>query len=460
MIQYSCMNNPDSTKVLVVAPDVVGKKMAGPGMRYVEIAKVLSEYFSVLFAIGVEGSENPDFKNKNITTQKYKSIDDLKRLVDQCDVIFCQFIDTNAVLYALSAGKKIIYDLYNVLPIETIAAERISGYEDDADKNREFKELLKYFSFCAKTGSFFVTSNERQRDFWLGYIMSNRTLLPSSVNKQTTNSDIIGLVPFGMESVDPVQKKHGLRGQYGITNSDIIYLWCGGIWDWFDAETPIRAIADLSKKYSNIKLVFYGTSHPNKDIGTPKNVTRAINLAKQLNVYQTNVIFYEGWVPASERADFLLDADVAISTHLKSLETRYAFRTRILDHFWAKLPTIATKGDWFTEYIENNRLGIGVDYKDIEDVKSAILEMSKQDRRDEICKNISQIRNSWRWKSTTKPLVNAIANQRELVQKTTPRIEKTPYITFSGYAKQSKGIKQLKQTPVWPIMKKIHRRIR
>ena len=49
------------------------------------------------------------------------------------------------------------------------------------------------------------------------------------------------------------------------------------------------------------------------------------------------------------------------SPHFEALETRYAFRTRLLDHFWAGLPTIATAGDTLGDLIGERRLGRTVD---------------------------------------------------------------------------------------------------
>lgn len=460
MIHYIYMTSRKYPKVLVVAPDVVGKKMAGPGIRYYEIAKSIAQHMPVIFAVGVEGSDLPKFNSDAISVHSYNSLGELTSLIDQSDVIFCQFIDTNAVTYALSKNKRIIYDYYNVLPIETVGADRISGYTGVDDKNREFTELLKYFSFCSQTGSYFVASNDRQRDYWMGYIMANQAIMPSNATGKDV-SDFIGLVPFGMESLPPNQTTHGLRGKYGITDTDFVLLWCGGIWDWFDADTPIRAVANLAKKNPSIKLVFYGTTHPNKNIGTPKNVTKAISLAKDLGVYQKNVIFHEGWVPASERANYLLDADIAISTHLKSLETHFAFRTRILDHFWANLPTIATRGDWFTEYIEKNDLGVGVDSSDVKQIEDAICVLMDEQKRNEVIENIKDIRDYWQWKNTTKPLIDALKNYQSLpIRKHQEQASSDTYINLTGYLKQSKAINKLRSTRVWPILKATRARFR
>lgn len=455
------MSKRSSPKLLIVTPDVVGKKMAGPGMRYVAIARSLAPYMPVTFAIGIEGSQTYDFGDAGVEVKTYSHVDELQKMIDDCDVIFCQFIDTNAIRYALTNGKKVVYDLYNALPIETIGAEKISGYTATPDKDREYGELLRYFKFCSQTGSYFVTSNERQRDWWLGFIMANKGMMPSTLNQRDV-SDILGLVPFGMEEFEPKPKEHGLRGKYGITDDDFVLIWGGGIWDWFDAQTPIKAVAELAKKDPRIKLVFYGTVHPNKAVGKPKGTDRAEKLAKELGVFGTNIIFHDGWVPTDQRVDYLMDADIAVSSHLESLETHYAFRTRILDHFWIQLPSLVTEGDWFADYINKNDLGIVTPCVDIDATKAAILTLQKTSERQRIKKNIAAIREEWRWSATTTDLRDFLLNDLEKSSQLPPPSADdvpTPQ-TLAGLLKQSRTVTRLKQTPVWPYVRKAKRIIK
>jgi glycosyltransferase involved in cell wall biosynthesis len=388
----------------MVVPDVVGAKMAGPGMRYVALARALAPYVPVTMAINGSGSSAVDFGALSVGIRSWNDHTDLQKLVDDCDVVFCQFFDTNVVRYALRHGKRVIYDLYNALPIETIGAERISGHSDEEGKDREYTELVRYFRFASQAGSYFVTSNERQRDWWLGYIMASEGIGPSTLLDRGPD-DIVGLAPFGMTETDPVQKRHALRGHHGIGDDDFVLIWAGGIWDWFDALTPIRAVAELAETDPRVKLVFYGTVHPNATIGKPPAVDRAEELARSLGVLGTSVIFLHDWVPAEDRADYLLDADAALSAHKQSLETHYAFRTRILDHFWAKLPSIVSSGDWFADYIEKEHLGLVTPPGDVEAMKAAIGRLSS-DRalHEETVANIERVRDDWRWSATTRQL--------------------------------------------------------
>jgi glycosyltransferase involved in cell wall biosynthesis len=407
MVQ-TALSRPGVPRLLVVAGDVVGKRMAGPGMRAVAVAKALAPSMSVTLALGVAGSEPIGLEADGVVVTEYRSREELELLVAGSDVVFCQFIDTNVARIAVQRNVRLVFDLYNALPVETVGAEVISGVRDPAGKDREFSELLRYFRFCAQAGSYFVASNERQRDYWLGYIMASGGILPSTLDHRSAD-DLIGLAPFGMEESDPVQNRHGLRGRHGIREDDIVVLWAGGIWDWFDAETPIRAVAALAEEDPRYKLVFYGTVHPNSTIGRPPAVERAQKVAEELGVLGTAVVFLDEWVPADERADFLLDADLAVSAHKSSLETHYSFRTRILDHFWARLPSIVSEGDWFAEYIAREGLGSVTPIGDVDATKAAIRRLGDDvEAREAVRCRIDGIREEWRWSATTAPLRDRI----------------------------------------------------
>ena len=77
----------------------------------------------------------------------------------------------------------------------------------------------------------------------------------------------------------------------------------------------------------------------------------ALELAGSLGVLGKHVFFNENWVAHEDRANYFLDADVGVSTHLEHLETSFSFRTRLLDYIWAGLPIINSSGDAFESVI-------------------------------------------------------------------------------------------------------------
>jgi hypothetical protein len=98
----------------------------------------------------------------------------------------------------------------------------------------------------------------------------------------------------------------------------------------------------------------------------------ARELSDRLGLTGTHAFFNEGWVDYDDRQNYLLDADVGVSTHLDHVETAFSFRTRVLDYFWASLPTVATAGDAMADLIEAKRLGLTVPAGDVDALTAAL----------------------------------------------------------------------------------------
>ena len=84
-------------------------------------------------------------------------------------------------------------------------------------------------------------------------------------------------------------------------------------------------------------------------------------------------------MPYERRQDFLLDADVGVSTHLLHLETAYSFRTRMLDYLWAGLPVVTTTGDGFAELVAEHGIGRTVPPADVDALAGALEELLGDD---------------------------------------------------------------------------------
>ena len=61
-------------------------------------------------------------------------------------------------------------------------------------------------------------------------------------------------------------------------------LWGGGMWNWFDPLTVIKAVAELARSRPHLRLVFLGTRHPNPEIEEMAMTRRALELAAELGL--------------------------------------------------------------------------------------------------------------------------------------------------------------------------------
>jgi glycosyltransferase involved in cell wall biosynthesis len=130
----------------------------------------------------------------------------------------------------------------------------------------------------------------------------------------------------------------------GISDGDQVLYWGGGLWDWFDPLTAIEAVALLSQRLPNVRLFFAGIAHPNPAVPPMRQAAAARRRSDELGLTNRHV-FFNQWVPYAERAGYLLDSDVGLSLHFDQIETRFSFRTRMLDYIWSGLPMVLTGGD-------------------------------------------------------------------------------------------------------------------
>ncbi len=387
------------TRVLVLTPDVLRARMAGPAMRAWHIAQRLAEENEV----------------RLLTTSPYCEVVSTAFLVAAvgpealaeseawCDVMILQ----GYVMYhhpVLAASQKIIvFDIYSPLHLETLALTRgASGEGRDAHVRLSIETLNNQL----KRGDFLICASERQRDLFIGQLCAVGRANALTYDPDPTLRRLIDVVPIGLPDEDAEHRHPAIRGVVpGIGPDDDILIWAGGVYDWFDPLTLIRAVARVAKKRPSVRLYFMGLQHPNPDVPPMQMAIDARALAEELGVAGTHVFFNDGWVEYSERENFLLEATLGVSTHFESLETRFSFRTRALDYLWAGLPIVATEGDSFGQLIEEERLGLTVPPEDPQALEEAILRLLSDPEMAEACRaRVAEARKAFHWSVVLEPL--------------------------------------------------------
>lgn len=392
-------------KVLVLCHDTIGAKMAGPGIRYQNLADQIKRVAEVDLAVYADRTSTST--NSDILSVP-KAGDSYKQIFDKYDVIFAQWLSGDMLAYAKAIGKVVIIDLYAPVPIEYLASLGFSSAEITAEKDLEFAGILETYKQYLSMGDFFVCSNERQRDFWIGFITASNQLHPTNF-RQKLRMENIALCPMGISSTPPRVKSLELREKAGLKKDDFVMLWTGGIWDWFDAAVVIEAVKCLNNP--KVKLVFMGTKHPNSEIVEMSESKSARSLSDKLGLTDNSVFFLDDWVPYEERAAYLKDADVAIYADKDSVETRFSHRTRVLDHIWAGLPTICSQGDYLSEVLNEKGMGIVVGERTSEAFAEAIVKAMKDPKLlNKIRANIARYQKSFTWEEQSKDLLAFIKN--------------------------------------------------
>jgi GT2 family glycosyltransferase/glycosyltransferase involved in cell wall biosynthesis len=385
-------------KVLVITGDTVSSKMAGPAIRAWEMSAELARKHDVRMLV----LKICDLMPKTFSLEVLSPAT-LPDHLDWADVVVFQgFIMYKHPIVAES-GKVLVADLYDPFHLENLEMFR----EDDPGIRRNiFESDLKVISDQLRICDFFICASEKQRDFWLGQLAAAGRLNPAVYDQDPTLRSLIDVVPFGLSSDPPLHTKGVLRGVLpGIGEDDKIILWGGGIYNWFDPLTLIRAVDQVSKDHPELKLFFMGLAHPNPDVPEMRMAAQARQLAAELNLEGSHVFFNDGWVPYEERANYLLECDIGVSCHLEHIETTFSYRTRVLDYFWAELPVIVTRGDALSQLVEERALGITVGPGDVEGFAAAITRLLEDDEFARECRlNVGKLRPELAWGQIIKPL--------------------------------------------------------
>jgi glycosyltransferase involved in cell wall biosynthesis len=259
-----------------------------------------------------------------------------------------------------------------------------------------------------------ICASDKQRDYWLGMLAILGRINPLTSDDDPTLRHLIDVVPFGLPAEPPQHTRPVLKGVYpSIAPHDKVILWGGGIWNWFDAPTMIKAMSVIGQHRPEVKLFFMGVNRPNVAIPTMPAVEEAMALSRELDLYNQHV-FFNDWVPYADRQNYLLEADLGVSLHRDHAEARFAFRTRFLDYLWAGLPILATEGDILSEAVQKWGLGQVVKAGDVPGVVKAVLEMLDTPDLREACQpQFKQVAAQYRWEKATRPLVEFCLKPRQ-----------------------------------------------
>jgi glycosyltransferase involved in cell wall biosynthesis len=389
-------------RILVVANDHVGTSMAGPGIRSYKLAVELSRDFEVTLVVPFP----TDLDVANVDVIQDDPWDDrrMRARVQGFDAVVTQCLPVPTMRRLARADTIAIYDLYAPWLIESLA---LSAHLPRSRRLDTTDRLTRLRQTAALTcGDGFICASERQRDLWLGALLALGRIDDLAYGHDPSLRSLIDVVPFGMDAEPPRSAGPVLRGVVpGIDLDDHVLLWGGGIWNWFDPLTVIRAVHRLSARRPSVRLYFLGLRHPSPGVPAMEMTHAAVELADELGVRDRSVFFNFDWVPYEQRGSYFLEADVGVSAHFDNIETRFAFRTRLLDCFWAGLPVVCTRGDVLAARVEDRGLGRCVGVEAVDGWVEALDELlSDDEERGRIRVRLEDVRAELAWPRVLEPL--------------------------------------------------------
>ena len=348
-------------RVLVVCAEPIGPQVAGPAIRALELARVLASSHEVTIAAPAP-SETGD-PLISLIEAGFADYDELSAAVAASDFVVAQSLPPRLLSKLPSLGTRLIADLYNPTVFEVLEAGRD---KPTAARRRQQRTVTLASIAQLAAASFVICASEQQRDLWLGVMAAEGLVQIEDYSRDPTLRSVIDVVPFGLPTAPPVAPiSPPIRSMFpSIEANDRIVLWGGGVWNWLDPETAIDAIGLIEQQRSGgprTHLVMMGMGRPaSEELDAMRAGQRMLGHLTRSGLEGKVVHVNRGWVDYDERGGWLLEADLGVSTHHDHLESRLAFRTRMLDYIWASLPIVATTGDTLSALVEREGLGLTV----------------------------------------------------------------------------------------------------
>lgn len=395
--------------ILVISDDVVGDRMAGPGIRAWELARVLAGRFSVELAVpeysdGGSLLAGAPFKIRFYSLRRPRSLEEAAR---EARILLVQGYILSKFPRLAGLGKLIIADVYDPFVLENLFNH--AGKGTPRERAAIHFHDLRVFNALLLRADHLLCASERQKDLLSGSLMSLNRIDPEFMTGGPDIARLISIVPFGIDADRPgAEAGEGGRETLlpGIAGDDMMLLWGGVLTPWYDPLTLLEALALARAKDPRLKLVFLSTTHPNPVVPKWTTGDEARAFVEGHPALRGSVFFNDGWVPYAERGRFFRRADIGVSIHRAHLETRYSFRTRMLDYIKYGCPILCSEGDFFADLVAKENLGVVVGSGDREAIARGLCELSGDPaKRAAIKERLGRVRERFLWREAASPLL-------------------------------------------------------
>lgn len=370
-------------RVVVHTIDVVGERMAGPGIRAYHFAAELSKRFPTALVAKLRDYVPADEQFSALDSDSAAA----RKALVGADVVIGQ--PARAILSLGSRDHKLVFDLFDPTILEL---RELYGKRPTLRQSVHYQREWGRLRMALARGDLLISATPRQRDLYAG--------IHAAAGGNTARWFERWIeVPFGVEETSlPTPEER---------SKPPIVLWGGGQWEWLDPATAVEAIRIANERGVRCKLVFMGGARPNADVRAEVKTSDVEEAARAM---PDLVTINEGWVPYRERGSWLAKSRAAIFLHKATMEAEFSIRTRLFDAIWGQVPVIATSGGWAAGLVEREGLGIVVQPGDAREVSAAVERLIRDDAFHASCvSNLARIRPGFGWSVVARPLVQAVA---------------------------------------------------
>jgi glycosyltransferase involved in cell wall biosynthesis len=326
------------TRIAVLAPEPVRPRMAGMGIRALELARALSADFDVRLLVPNDPSEARELAGKvEVGAVRPGELSMAARGVAAAVV---SGHAANSWFQEVPAVPTVA-DLYDPFPVENLHYARLLG-EETARHDRATLDL------ALGRADFFLCASSEQRLFYCGALFARGRIGAANFPDDPSLERLVAVVPFGVPSETARGDRAAGRRAAGLPADGPLVLF-GGVYDWYDPELLLDAWPEVLRRIPDARLLFFENPNPET---TPQRVfAKAREHARRIDPAGRSV-FFSPWLPYAARADLYAASDLAVTISSEGLETELAFRTRLLDAAWGGLPSVSVGGGSLARALE------------------------------------------------------------------------------------------------------------
>ena len=377
-------------RILVLAPEPIRPKMAGMGIRALELARALGREFDVRLLVG-NGVEEAAAAAGEISVESVPS-GGLRAAARGADAAVVSGHAANWWFHQVP-DVPVAVDLYDPFFVENLHYAATLGAETARHDHATLDLALA-------RGDFFLSASPEQRLFYAGALFERGRIGPANFPADPRLARLISVVPFGVPA-EPASgdAAAGLRAA-GVAPGGPVVLF-GGIYDWYDPDLLLEAWPGVLAKHPEARLLFFENPNPQT---TPQRVyARARERARAVDPRARSIVFAR-WLPFSARADLYAAVDLVVSISSPGLETDLAFRTRLLDAAWGGVGSVSVGGGALARDLSEAGAGMQV-----ESTASAVAQalstlLSDADRRRALSSAARVFAASRAWSAVAAPL--------------------------------------------------------
>lgn len=344
------------SRVGLLCSEALGKRAAGIGIRYLEMARRLPDFgFEVVLVSPWRSDRPPAVPNAPVDVHRFGSAP-LATLFADCAAVVAQGQLANDLLDQLPDLPTVI-DLYDPFLVENLIHFDSFGLDPWRNDHRTWVRQLS-------GGDFFLCSSAEQRSYYLGFLTALGRVNPHRYRDDPELAGLIAEAPFGVP--EPMPAYRPLLAPRAEGERRVLF---GGLYDWYDPEPLLEALAQLPDP--NARLLFVrqppGALAPQRLLAEVEAQSRRLDPER---------IRFLDWVPHERRYDLLRDVDALAACHRPGLETELSLRTRFVDALAVGCPVLTTEGGTVPRLLREWDAGLVVPCGDVDALKAGLAELT------------------------------------------------------------------------------------